>query len=531
MNRRSFIQTASLFSSAGFLLESCSSKLPLKVSMIGANSKAGHLIREGTKAKPTTFKEVDTIIIGGGIAGLVAGRELQKHRRDFLLLELDKEVGGNAAFGSNKTSEYPWGAHYIPIPNNHLTEYLHFLEEEGIIVGYDEAKQPIYKEEYICFDSQERLFINGKWQEGLVPKFGLLAEDEAKVLAFLKLMDNLKDQKGADGKWVFDIPIANSSKDPIWLNLDQITMIDWLKQQPFFNSYLEHYINYCTRDDFGTSIYECSAWVGLHYFAARKGKGANVKSDDVLTWPEGNGFLVKKLRERIKDQIRTNALVTEVKPLDQGVQVSVLNPINNESSGYLCKQVIMATPQFITNRIWENKERAALVTSHFEYVPWLVANINCVKPTEINGAPLSWDNVCYNALSLGYVNATHQLLNQKISEHNFTLYLPLSDKDAKAQRQKAYETTLEKWKELVLQEMKRVYPEFESNVISIELLLWGHAMVKPKPGLVHGSVLELLSKSSDSRIHFAHTDLAGISIFEEAFYQGLNAAKNCLNEQ
>ncbi|WP_430895029.1 MULTISPECIES: FAD-dependent oxidoreductase [unclassified Paraflavitalea] len=529
MNRRSFIQAASLLSSAGFLLESCSTKLPIKVSMVGANSKVGHLIREGVKANPTTFTEVDTIIIGGGISGLVAGRELHKNQKQFLLLELDKEVGGNAAFGSNKTSEYPWGAHYIPIPNNHLIEYLQFLEEEGIVQGYDENQLPIYKEEYICFDSQERLFINGKWQEGLVPKFGLLTEDESKVASFLKLMEVLKEKKGSDGKWVFDIPIANSSKDEEWLKLDQITMIEWLKQQSFFNSHLENYINYCTRDDFGTSIYECSAWIGLHYFAARKGKGANVKSDDVITWPEGNGFLVKKLREKIKDQIRTNALVTEVQPVEAGIKISVLNPINNESTGFLCKQLIIATPQFITNRIWEHKERAALVKTHFEYVPWLVANINCSTPLEISGAPLSWDNVCYGSLSLGYVNATHQLLNQKISEHNFTLYIPLSEKDAKAQRQKAYETPIENWKELVLQEMKRVYPNFESNIISIEILLWGHAMVKPKPGLVHGPVLGSLAKSPDPRIHFAHTDLAGISIFEEAFYQGLNAAKNCLN--
>jgi hypothetical protein len=30
------------------------------------------------------------------------------------------------------------------------------------------------------------------------------------------------------------------------------------------------------------------------------------------------------------------------------------------------------------------------------------------------------------------------------------------------------------------------------------------------------------------RVHFAHTDVAGVSLFEEGFYQGLAAAKKTI---
>ena len=53
---------------------------------------------------------------------------------------------------------------------------------------------------------------------------------------------------------------------------------------------------------------QVSAWAGIHYFASRDGKGANSEKGNVLTWPEGNGWLVERLRERIPGGIRSSAL-------------------------------------------------------------------------------------------------------------------------------------------------------------------------------------------------------------------------------
>lgn len=53
-------------------------------------------------------------------------------------------------------------------------------------------------------------------------------------------------------------------------------------------------------------------------------------------------------------------------------------------------------------------------------------------------------------------------------------------------------------------------------------------MIRPSPGYVWGGVREKATTPVDNRIFFAHSDLSGISIFEEAFYQGIRAAKEIL---
>jgi len=56
------------------------------------------------------------------------------------------------------------------------------------------------------------------------------------------------------------------------------------------------------------------------------------------------------------------------------------------------------------------------------------------------------------------------------------------------------------------------------------VMVWGHAMVRPLPGVLWSGARELAARPLD-RIHFAHCDLSGIAIFEEAWYHGLQAAR------
>jgi hypothetical protein len=56
---------------------------------------------------------------------------------------------------------------------------------------------------------------------------------------------------------------------------------------------------------------------------------------------------------------------------------------------------------------------------------------------------------------------------------------------------------------------------------------WGHAMTRPRPGFVWGEARQRLSNAQD-RVLFAHSDLSGYSIFEEANYRGVLAAERAL---
>jgi hypothetical protein len=56
---------------------------------------------------------------------------------------------------------------------------------------------------------------------------------------------------------------------------------------------------------------------------------------------------------------------------------------------------------------------------------------------------------------------------------------------------------------------------------------WGHAMIRPRVGFQWGSARRK-AQEPYGPIHFAHTDLSGVALFEEAFDHGLRAAEEIL---
>jgi len=56
-------------------------------------------------------------------------------------------------------------------------------------------------------------------------------------------------------------------------------------------------------------------------------------------------------------------------------------------------------------------------------------------------------------------------------------------------------------------------------------------MVAPAPGYVWGPArAQAAQPRLGGRLHLAHTDLSGISLFEEAFHQGERAARAVLGQ-
>lgn len=530
MDRRKFIQASAVIGTTA-LVGGCESTHAVKGSIVGASSKTGHLLRDLNFSESKIESEKDIVIIGGGISGLSAARWLYKNNiSSYVLLELEDHVGGNASSGANEISGYPWGAHYIPTPNNDLKEYLSFLEEIKVITGWNKDGLPVYNEFYLCFDPQERLYINGRWQEGLVPDYGVPAAEKQQIASFLTMMEELKHAKGKDGKDAFAIPVNNSSADEVYTKLDKITMKQWLLENNFTSEYLHWYVNYCTRDDFGTSYDKASAWIGIHYFAARKGRGDNANDHDVITWPSGNGWLVNELKQNISTNIISNALVVKIDKNGDALVVTYLDTTTKALKSIKTKQCILAVPQFIAGRLLNDHERVSKAHAQIQYAPWMVANLTVSGIKERSGAPLSWDNVMYNSRSLGYVHAGQELLSQSSPKKNITYYLPLDEHDVAEERMLALKRTHAEWSTLILNDLEKIHPNIKEATEELNIMLWGHAMAQPLPGMIFGNMRKELSASVNNNIHFAHTDLAGISIFEEAFYQGMHAAKKVIEQ-
>ncbi|MES2512755.1 MAG: NAD(P)-binding protein [Bacteroidota bacterium] len=509
---------------------SCSKPKKISGTIVNDNAKAGHLIRDGFKGKPTKTIELPIAIVGAGVSGLAAAYHLKKNSSsDFLVFDLAPKHGGNSVSDSNSISAYPWAAHYLPIVNNSNRELLHFLHDHQIITGFDNQGLPIYNDYYLCFDPEERLFINGHWQDGLIPNFGVSQQEKNEITKFFQLVTDYRNKTGNDGKPVFEIPLSQSSQDETYKLLDKVSFADFLKTNQFSSPYLLWYLNYCCKDDYGSTLLDTSAYAGLHYFCARRAKASNAESSAVLTWPEGNAFIVNKLYQPCKQHIKTNQLITSLTMVHNKVELIVYNTVTEECIKYLCNQVILSTPQYINQYILSETlaitRRAAPL---FEYSPWMVANITLTELPEYQGEPLSWDNVLYHSKSLGYVNACHQHLNKEHNGYVLTYYLPLTDLPPKEARHAAREKTHEDWIKDIIADLKIAHEKIETYITNIDVKVWGHGMIKPKPGFIFNPEKEAYSKSIDDKVFFAHTDLSGISIFEEGFSQGTNVAKQVM---
>ncbi len=529
MNRARFIE---LFftAAAGVYFTRCSNhKNNYSVTMANDDSGAGHLLLQPHQnVAISNTNTVDILIIGAGISGLSAGRWLLQHSKlSFKIQELSSSVGGNSVSGENKVSRYPWAAHYLPIPQESNTELIDFLKEINVVTGYVK-NLPIYNEAYICFDPKERLYINGVWQEGIIPNANLDNKSRAELSRFHKYIDSIKDKKDALGKYIFDIPISNASTNNEFIELDKISFKQWLMDNDYHSEAIQWYTNYSTSDDYGAPIENTSAWAGLHYFAARRGFGANTKLHEVLTWPEGNDFLAKQMETQLLGKIKTNTVAISIDNVNGRWETLHYNTTQKNYEKTIASKIIFAAPIRVLNKLNNklfNNSNFAKTCTHY---PWIVANITIKKPIDGNGIEQCWDNVIYRSKSLGYVVASHQNLDSVQQKQVITFYRPMNDSAAIDERKKLRNATLQDFRKIIITDLKTAHPNIEEFIEAMEIKILGHGMIAPTPNFLFGSEKQIFEKNLPHNFAIAHTDIVGISIFEEAFYQGIAAAKTMI---
>jgi monoamine oxidase len=510
-------QRRALLASMAALAAGCDRTAPVTGGFAGASHERGHLLRQAAvgAGAATPAGRTQVLILGAGVAGLAAARALrQRGIEDFVLLELEDQAGGNSRATQLQGIACPLAAHYLPVPGDAAREVQELLEELGLRRRV--AGRWTYDERHLCHSPQERLYFNGRWQDGLLPTEGVGPQTLAQYRAFAQEVD------AASRAAPFALPRAGRTPAPSHLALDAQTFAAWLAARGLSDPQLLWYLDYCCRDDYGVGPAQVSAWAGLHYFAARHGfqppgTGA-VEREAVLTWPEGNAWLAGALARPLGDRVRGGQVVLRVAEQRHGVEVDAFDSARRQRVRWQADRCIVALPAFVAARVVENppdalRQRAART----RYAPWLVANLHLRAPlhTPRGGSPLAWDNVIYGSAGLGYVVATHQSLNPMPGPTVLTWYLAPGE----AQRAQLLERPWAAWRDLILAELAGPHPELPKLVTQVEVARYGHAMAIPVPGtLALGG-----PPAGGSRLAFAHADWAGYSIFEEAFTLGHRA--------
>src|SRR5688572_12967325 len=499
--------------------------------IVGQNATLGHILREGRSfdVPADKWKTVKVAIVGGGIAGLSAAWKLSKSGfDDFVLLELEKDIGGTSMSGTGHPASFPWGANYLPVPFQENTELIELLDELPLTEGRAANSDVVIKEQYLCREPEERVFYKGRWYEGLYLHAGESEGDKQQFAAFQEEIDHWVNWRDASGKRAFIVPSANCSQDAEVTDLDKISFAEWLRQNTLTSERLRWYCDYACRDDYGLKLEQTSAWAGLFYFCSRV-RNSGGESQPFITFPEGNGRFVHHLSAYAKDKTLKSHVVVSIVPDDSSVNVVCL--ANNELRGFRCEKLIYASPIFTAPYVIRGfNEDAPFAANEFQHNAWFVANLflkDRPVPRFPRDFPLAWDNVLYESPSLGYVNATHQK-GIDYGSTIWTYYYPMCHEENSRTKLFNYD-----WRDLAdvcLTDMSRAHPDIYELCQRIDIMRWGHAMISPRPGFIWGETRKKALKPFRN-IYFAHTDLSGIALFEEAFYHGLRAVDEIVGQK
>ncbi len=527
---------AALLAPLGLGLAACRNEAPAPYDggWLGASHGRGHRLREAGTFTPAGTRRCAVAVVGGGVAGLAAARALMRAGvEDVQLFELEDEAGGNARGHTLAGMACPLGAHYLPLPGPEAREVAEWLQEVGLLRSV--AGRTVADERHLCHSPQERLWVDGEWLDGLLPPAGRGSVRERQYQRFSQLVAR------ASRELRFTLPSARSGWSAGLADLDGVSFAHWLDGQGLDDAGLRWFLDYACRDDYGADSATVSAWAGLHYFASRHGFQAPGESqaaerEAVFTWPEGNAWLTRRLAAPLAERLQPGALVRRVEVLRHGVEIDVQRfTAEPRSERWLAQQVVLAVPLHVAARIVAPAPAALTqAVARLGQAPWLVANLHLRAPlTDKPGAPPSWDNVLYDPsgpatapTALGYVDAMHQSLRPVPGPTVLTAYWALGSGDRASvsrQRQALQDEPWQVWSRRVVDDIARAHPDLARKTQRVDLMRYGHAMAIPAPGVRSDAALRALAGPVMPRLHFAHSDLAGYSVFEEAFSFGHTA--------
>jgi glycine/D-amino acid oxidase-like deaminating enzyme len=537
--------------------------VPPPVTVFAPGMAIGHRLRERWRAGPPSYSDwrsaathtIDVAIVGAGVAGLACAWQLARagHRDHWVLS--GPEFLGNAAGTRVGGLPCPSGSHYLPLPSRESRFMRELLADAGVLQDGLDTAEPTYDERVLVHGPAERVLSDGRWEGGTVATRAQDPDGRAQTLRFLQHMQALSQERGEDGRRSFVVPIAlGSPRSPSAL-LDRHAAGAWLDEQGYRDPALRWSLDYAARDEFGATLDEISAWALVHYFASRMGRARNAEPGAVLTWPDGLAPLARHLAAPTVAAGRLKAISIErIERHGAGVRLFGWEH-EGRAEGYRAagpipiviraRTAVVATPLAVAARmepelgasIQQQDARAALG----RHAPWTVANVLFRGPPaelpvaddDIGASDLAWDSIVHGSTALGFVHAQHQQIRIDTTGpmvlSAYRVYTP-SDTDAVQALERLLRADGEPdagaWLDLVGGDLVSAYGSTVwRKVVSVQVTVRGHGIAAPRPGFLTSPLLQAL-RAASGPVRFAHSELSGYSVFEEAAWWGLQAASS-----
>jgi protoporphyrinogen oxidase len=478
---------------------------------------SGYIQKKGGLPNPSEKRKV--VVIGGGMSGLLSAYNLIDLNP--VVLEQDKNFGGNSKGEIYQDATFSIGAAYITIPDSG-SDIENFLKDISL---FEDLKHETSEATKFTFKNK---YMTDFWKG---------VTDPSRAQEFIKVDNELRriyNDAYPDIPWTKESAISYEE----YLNLDSITFEQWLKLKfGVVHPHIAEYFQLYCWSSFNGSIEELSALQVLNFVAS--------EVDGVLTLPGGNAAITQRLFDKLQEETTSGSLRSEAFVLKVQKRPSGLVWVTYEDAAGVLKTIeadacIVASPKFVAKLIVDDIPAAQVkLMNDLSYRGYIVGNAIFNKPFK---SP-SFDVYCFQG-EKPPMPAAMDTGNRAFSDVCFgtwaqndqapngvlTVYKALPYDGG---RQFLFNPMAhEKHKKIISEELKNFTASVGLNYSDIKgmrMTRWGHSLPVASRGLIQSGYLSKMSQPVGEKIFFANQDNWANPAFECSFAAAKEASAGIRN--